>query len=1471
MKEQLRWAAIGLAVTLAVCGVMAWWALGPEIRQTVDQECAVRGRGPVFGAEWDSRPEPMSCSFVVPKECMPVAKTDITNATALEVNGHFRDTIPGLHKRLASWEMEESYGIFYGPIELVFALVWPFPFTTAHDVQMIASIHLTAVRYPSDVAWYSGYMSTTELDAQSIDWEYSIKSSSSRINRTRTVEPWRGSTVGPTHAIESRFGDSWEVLDPPSCEITFGPVSLTIDAAWAAQQYIASGGDPFFEPGGDWLTLIPLPDAIFGVGHVCNPGLYGDAALYAGRRKWAEVTVNSSEAPWDFTAIEQYHTPLNKGGPHAIIGNGNALEFWADVDGLSVSDTSNVGLDSVPHILDLRETGLCGWGGTAPDDDLYGDVLHWLWNGYAVCPVWRYQQGPLWVAGDATCAAPPGTYPAWAGPLWNAVDLKYDPMWNPLDAACPYCGSQLRPGGMLKVPWESGWPDMAETDWISTGEFQDSTEAPLTQAQLHSIFDPYAQRLTPYAVWDKKAEYAANDYDLLSGGKVLLVDRVSGRTNLLPDTITAPGGVPVIPIHVGGCNSTDCSSSPYFDLTTTFDAVDVDMSGTTGTRVSAWTSTDFAVTNGAVGTAVPATFTVPAAGGTLTRGPLIDPYWERNAAMIAATAGGAFSESYIYHQNNTAVSGGWPAGWSDEDCMGGGHAGVDVTWWATHRYATLVATPTAGWDGVTLPQLKLTYSTEAVEDNLYDSWPAKDVEVTVASAGLTLTITGKRNGDTVYYDLVYPGYARLEHVTQVEVIFAADATGAWTLNGFRLDPSDAAPGSAAELSTTTMHQCHHSYDWGGIRGVIDGRCTLALRATDSGAALYQPRHVWKKGLEELIPDVNEVYTVDPIAGILDVSVAYSLEKYARLMDAVGEGWNMATPANWNSIYKDGDGTVLSIGYATDVVENQDYGGVQCGFSGWMWSGVAGLCYTPHGVLCAQGGMHGLSNATSACCGIIFRKAPAAVAWDEYHDDIGADEHGYWSSGADVVHHYDVNDAIEYMYRVNYPPRNTDFERVWERQWVWAWLHIPALGGNLALTQHFSGAILVTDVGLSDPNTIGEHKIQRGVGWSQRFAVPDSEDALWANILTTNSRMELVEGQPNVQTRKMFSLDGDWQTAELIEAGYTAPYGIEVGGRFYICAYKDEKQYLLRSSRAEGHASISSPIVIADEDVDADVAACIAGDSSTRLLAAAVQRDGHGDVYCSSDSGQTWEGIRRFGLLTYPYIFADAGMLWVTGYSDNPIGAASGRAWSMRCSMRNARTVPLDGHIWAPVGVYAEGRIDTYEGVDCSGECDQFTQRFWEEKFDVRFVDDWWQKSFAEMVSDMPEGSTYAQYHQGDLLLSGDILIFYAYENFYHAAILDHVDGNDVYVADTNHDWDSLGYYSKYLVSNIVGVWRLMKTVGAADEGRSAIIRNATTRELTVVVPKTTDWGLGEAAPAIVEYTSTDTGQTWTQKAFHGLT
>jgi len=1008
----MRRASLALVVLASLAGL--GWAGGTIYEKVhnnrhVIESVAAEREGWARHREQMEHP-PVTCSFTIPRECQ-VAKTDIVSEDSIEWSGSL-----WLTSNNGAGDYGAAVWLNCNNIEVRMTLESDDPNGRARFVGTIS----WGGGGPGEVdtwngSWFTHWLQPGYVE-QTIDWPFTISSTGSYIDRDRTMEPWRGSTIGPTHAIESRFSEVWVNGATREVTVTFGELS------WADAETI-------------------YPDSSVGVGHYLHWPSETDF-------DYAKITLESTSFEYDFTSIEDhcygaYDTaPLgtNPGeGNMGVWGDGSALNFRTFGAGTGFGAHPYIYKTfSQPRVLDLRQTGLCGWGDTSPDDDLYGSQLHWLWNGYAVCPVWRYQDGPLWVPGDATCGSPPGLYPQWAGPAWDAVAGKFDPMWNPLDAYCPYCGSQLRPGGMLKVPWVSGWPDTSETDWESTGEFQDSTEAPLTQSQLHNVFDPYAQRLTPYSAWDKKAEYADDDYDLLSGsGGTLLVDRTNGRKNRLPDTLAKPGGVPVIPIHVGGCNSTSCSSSPYFNLAIDFKAVDVDLSGTTGARVSAWESDDFSVSGGAVGTSSTVKFTVPAGGGTLKRGPLIDPYWGRNAAMIAAESGGAFSECYTYHKNNTAIPGGWPSGWTDTDCQGGGHAGVDVTWWATHRYATLVAAPDTGWDGITLPQLRLTYSTEAVDDNLYDSWPTKDVEVSVASSGLMLTIVGARNGDTVYYDLLHPRFARLEHVTQIEVIFAEGAAGDWTLNGLRLDPSDAAPGATTALSTTTMHQCHHAYDWGGIRGVIDGRCVLALRATDCGAALYQPRHVWKKGLEELIPDVDEVYTLDPVKGTLDTSTVYSLEKYARLIEAVGEGWTATTPGDWDSRYKDGDGTVLDIGRAFDVVENQDYGGVRCGFSGWLWQGVAGLCYTPHGVLCAQGGIHGLSNVVDTPSFVVVERRLPASGYDDWTavaPALGSDAHGYWAGGFNFVEGYYANLPAYWQFRVD----DYEFARLYARQWQWAY-------------------------------------------------------------------------------------------------------------------------------------------------------------------------------------------------------------------------------------------------------------------------------------------------------------------------------------------------------------------------------------------------------------------------------------------------
>jgi hypothetical protein len=58
-------------------------------------------------------------------------------------------------------------------------------------------------------------------------------------------------------------------------------------------------------------------------------------------------------------------------------------------------------------------------------------------------------------------------------------------------------------------------------------------------------------------------------------------------------------------------------------------------------------------------------------------------------------------------------------------------------------------------------------------------------------------------------------------------------------------------------------------------------------------------------------------------------------------------------------------------------------------------------------------------------------------------------------------------------------------------------------------------------------------------------------------------------------------------------------------------------------------------------------------------------------------------------------------------------------------------------------------------------------------------------------------------------------------------------------------------------------------IGPSDEGRSAVVRDPLTWRTTVIVPKSTVWtDTALPTPGIVEYTSENTGRTWSQKGSH---
>jgi hypothetical protein len=65
-------------------------------------------------------------------------------------------------------------------------------------------------------------------------------------------------------------------------------------------------------------------------------------------------------------------------------------------------------------------------------------------------------------------------------------------------------------------------------------------------------------------------------------------------------------------------------------------------------------------------------------------------------------------------------------------------------------------------------------------------------------------------------------------------------------------------------------------------------------------------------------------------------------------------------------------------------------------------------------------------------------------------------------------------------------------------------------------------------------------------------------------------------------------------------------------------------------------------------------------------------------------------------------------------------------------------------------------------------------------------------------------------------------------------------------------------------------WTVGDTLGPfpCDAARPAIYADPTTYLLTLLVPKGTEWGLAGATPGIVEYTSRDLGETWSEPTVH---
>ena len=117
--------------------------------------------------------------------------------------------------------------------------------------------------------------------------------------------------------------------------------------------------------------------------------------------------------------------------------------------------------------------------------------------------------------------------------------------------------------------------------------------------------------------------------------------------------------------------------------------------------------------------------------------------------------------------------------------------------------------------------------------------------------------------------------------------------------------------------------------------------------------------------------------------------------------------------------------------------------------------------------------------------------------------------------------------------------------------------------------------------------------------------------------------------------------------------------------------------------------------------------------------------------------------------------------------------------------------------WTPSGSYSIGRIDTYEGVDCSGECDQFTQRFFEAKWTPGFPSNWYMGILSEQYASLPLGVTWHPAEEGPPLAGDMLLLSNPWTPLLaHSGICHSVAGATIYYANSNHGspGNGLGYF-----------------------------------------------------------------------------
>lgn len=832
-------------------------------------------------------------------------------------------------------------------------------------------------------------------DPQELELDFSLTAGGHYIERTVGVDPImkpseEGSSDAITHTVERYAKDIWETdIETGRIHLTFGDIALELVNSAAPP-----GSDPT-DPEGPFFGLI-TPASVLGV-------------MFTSCWWEMEEGVETAWLALSLSGIDYSFDEVFKPGPPGtslyMRGQGNQL-IWGSTGEKESKDKGVFTYISPPHIVDWSGYGLCDWG-EAEHNPRYDDVL--VWGGFH----------------------------------------KSQAMDN------------------------FTWPLKEETQVGGSGEFDWGDPIPVRLGELRAL-GTYIQRVAPFAdLQSNVAEFWPGPWSYL------YVDTKSHMENRF---YPKPGDHPLrLPYGIPHLLDPMPHVDPHFGIHVEHDDVSVNMPMGLTERPTHWQGTNFIALDNRT---APVTFKVPSDGGSLHR--TFKRNWlPRCTALIeyGRKTGNwsVFPAGYQVRRANYMLElyGDWD--WADiKDKTGYEEEEEDVGYFASHRYL-LFALEGPQTADETEVMVKLTHHAENVsDDHTLDLTGESGMrEVTVALGAPKVTeYTGRYDygAKQLLIDLAEPYNAipDLRHVSKLEIFFGEEHEGDWSLVDVTLKRDTDA------ITRVTMHEPRLGYVSGGLRGVVDGLYPWALCAPDN--------HNVYAGQEQLVELINWYKTVT-LNLTQDGSAAWELEHFLGIVNGACEGWKWTLPDNWGAMLVDEDDRLMTYGYSFDIAERQDliitdaeaaspehpaYLGVSkllargmggsvsdlpvYGYSteltnrypgrlgAYRWHTAAQLVYRPHGVVCVQGGIHGLGEQVqqAKAIPIYTKRADEDGSHWEVVYELGADIHGYWAVGSDIVAEYTGISPVYWQYRVG--KTGSTIGRLYERQWVAEYFKRFKIGG-----------------------------------------------------------------------------------------------------------------------------------------------------------------------------------------------------------------------------------------------------------------------------------------------------------------------------------------------------------------------------------------------------------------------------------------